>query len=106
MRAVSRGNSAVSMDERSDALTVTIALRGRDLMLVPPPEWEAMEDGALLAAMFGVEEAREASALLSRDRRAKCWRARPFDFARLREALVAAGTCEVRVAFEEHPLLQ
>jgi len=96
---------AVSMDETALAPTVTLALRGRDLALVPPADWWARDDEGLFAALFGAETAGQASALLTRDRRGKCWRARPFDFAQLRDALVAEGACAVRVAFEEHPLL-
>ncbi len=93
------------MDETALAPTVTLALRGRDLVLVPPVDWCAMDDEGLLVALFGAETVGEASALLTRDRRGTCWRARPFDFARLRDALVAEGACAVRVDFEEHPLL-
>jgi superfamily II DNA or RNA helicase len=89
-----------------DALpTVTMALRGRDLMLTLPSEWWASDDKALFTLLFGSEVATHASVSLVRDERNKVLRARPYDFSRLRRALLEHGACSVQVAFEEHPLL-
>ncbi|MFI5275071.1 MAG: DEAD/DEAH box helicase [Ktedonobacterales bacterium] len=92
-------------DPRDNSTTVMLELRGRDLALVPPAALWPLPDDALYAALFGDVEAPGAHALLSRDRRGHFLRARPSDFARLRDALRAHGAFAARVAFDEHPLL-
>jgi superfamily II DNA or RNA helicase len=87
------------------AESVTLELRGRDLALVAPAALWELPDDAAFPALFGPDEAAGAAGLLTRDRRGRCWRARPFDFPRLRDALTAHGAYAIHVAFEEHPLL-
>ncbi|HEU5437805.1 MAG TPA: DEAD/DEAH box helicase [Ktedonobacterales bacterium] len=88
-----------------DAGSVKFELRGRDLALMAPAALWELSDDAVFMALFGPDEAGGAAVLLSRDRRGRCWRARPFDFPRLRDALTAHGAYAVHVAFDEHPLL-
>lgn len=93
------------MSEVTDERAVTLEWRGRDLALVPPSELVARDDEQALGAMFGVEWAPLAAGLLARDRRGRFFRARPMDFARLKDALSAHGAYRVQVAFDEFPLL-
>jgi superfamily II DNA or RNA helicase len=93
------------LDPDGERPVVTLELRGRDLALIAPAAWWARGDDDLFAALFGPREAGGAPLLLRRDLRGKCLRARPMDFARLRDALVEHGAGAVRVAFEPHPLL-
>src|SRR5258706_1933284 len=79
--------------------------RGRDIALVPPAALTALDDAALLGALFAPEDLSAASSLLIRDRKRTFLRLRPMDFARVRAALAAHGACPVRVAFKEYPLL-
>src|SRR5215470_5231386 len=83
----------------------TIELRGRDLAVVPPTAWWLLDDQALYTALFGSTGAAAASALLTRDRRGRCLRARPLDFARITAALSSHGACVVHITFDQHPLL-
>src|SRR5262249_25205440 len=96
-----------AMSERRDAEqeTITLEWRGRDIALVPPAALWALEESALLAALFGPEAATAVGGILTRDRRAHMLRARPIDFARIKEALLAAASYRVRVAFAERPAL-
>ena len=91
--------------QSEDTNAVTLEWRGRDLALVPPPALSALDEDAALAALFGPAEASLARSVLVRDRRGRFFRARPMDFARLKDALKAHGAYPVRVAFEEYPLL-
>src|SRR5262249_26999081 len=91
--------------EAPQPVVATIELRGRDLALVPPVAWWPLDDQALYDTLFGREEAATASALLTRDRRGRCLRARPRDFARISTALASHSACAVHIAFEQHPLL-
>jgi superfamily II DNA or RNA helicase len=95
------------MSERQDAEpeAITIEWRGRDIAVVPPAALWPLDDDALLAALFGPDEAMAAGGILTRDRRARILRARPIDFSRIKEALVAAAAYPVRVAFAERPHL-
>ncbi len=95
------------MSERQEAerAAITIEWRGRDIAVVPPAALWPLEDDALLAALFGPDAAVAAGGILVRDRRARVLRARPIDFSRIKEALVAAAAYPVRVAFEERPAL-
>lgn len=93
------------MSELTQERTVTLEWRGRDLALVPPSALMALDDKQALGAMFGAERAQLATGLLARDRRGRFFRARPMDFARLKHALSAHGAYQVRLAFEEFPLL-
>src|SRR5258708_6325633 len=84
---------------------VTLELRGRDLALTPPAAWWSRDDDDLFAGLFGQSEASGAALLLRRDLRGRCLRARPLDFARLRDALAAHDAVAVHIGFEQHPLL-
>ena len=88
--------------ETPDDATIRIEWRGRDIALVPPAALWRLDDDALYRALFGIEAAGLASALLRRDLRAKVLRARPLDFTWLKGAL---SGWEVAVAFEERPAL-
>jgi superfamily II DNA or RNA helicase len=83
---------------------VTLDWRGRDLALLPPAALAALDDAALLRALLGVRAGR-LGARLRRDRRGGFLRLRPIDFAEVKAALLAAGACPVRVAFDERPAL-
>lgn len=88
--------------ETPDDATIRIEWRGRDIALMPPAALWRLDDDALYRALFGIEAAGLASALLRRDLRAKVLRARPLDFTWLKGAL---SGWEVAVAFEERPAL-
>ena len=96
-------SDAPEIDGHADE--VVLDLRGRDLVVLPPARLWQLTDAALYTALFGRGEAEGARALLTRDRRQRLLRARPLDFAKLRDALCIAGAFPVRVAFAEHPLL-
>src|SRR5262245_19263735 len=84
---------------------IIIEWRGRDIAIVPPAALWPLEDDALLAALFAPEEAVATGGTLTRDRRARVLRARPIDYSRIKEALVAAAAFPVQLAFEERPAL-
>jgi len=95
-------------DERQTSIeeaVVTLDWRGRDLALIPPTSLLALADEALLAALFGPDEADAASRRLSRDRRGHFLRFRPLHFAQVKAALLAHGAYLVDVAFDERPTL-
>src|SRR5262249_61433298 len=52
---------------------------------------------------FPTRRSSDLAGILTRDRRGRVLRARPIDFARIKEALIAAAAYPVRVAFEERP---
>src|SRR5262245_29157602 len=97
-------NVTAARDDAARPL-VTLELRGRDLALMLPTGWWPLDDQALYTALFGPDEATAASVLLTRDRRGRCLRARPLDFARIHAPLTAHHACAVHVAFGQHPLL-
>lgn len=88
-----------------DAGSATLEWRGRDIALVLPSGLEALDDESALSMLFDAADVPLARALLTRDHRGRFFRARPMDFARLKEAILAHGAYCVRVAFEEFPLL-
>jgi superfamily II DNA or RNA helicase len=91
--------------DSSEQSAVTLEWRGRDIALVPPPALGALDDTPLFTALFAPEDATLAPALLTRDRRGHCFRAKPIAFVRLKSALLARDAYPVRVAFDEFPLL-
>ncbi|HLZ20796.1 MAG TPA: DEAD/DEAH box helicase [Ktedonobacterales bacterium] len=84
---------------------VTLEWRGRDIALVPPPTLLTLDDATMFDTLFTPEDAALAPALLTRDRRGRCFRAQPIAFTRLKAALLAKNAYPLRVAFEEFPLL-
>jgi superfamily II DNA or RNA helicase len=84
---------------------ILIEWRGRDIALVIPPDLWSLDDAGLFAALFGEREADGARMRLMRDKRTKVLRARPYEFATIKDALLAHGAFGVRVAFEERPAL-
>src|SRR5690348_8858375 len=93
------------MPDAAPRPTVLMELRGRDLAIVPPAEWWALSEDDLLGALFEPTDAAGAALLLARDRRGRCLRARPLHFERLRDALLTHAAADVRVAFDQHPVL-
>lgn len=92
-------------DEHAAKDAAVFAWRGRDLALLLPPDLQPLADDALYTALFGPVEARAAATLLRRDRRIGGLRMRPYDFARVKAALLAWGAHHVSVAFDERPAL-
>jgi superfamily II DNA or RNA helicase len=106
MNEIHATNQADQHDKDAEAIdAILIERRGRDLAIVPPAALWQLDDNALLTTLFGAGELTGARALLTRDRRGRCLRARPMDFARLKAALEAQAAAPVRVTFAEYPLL-
>ncbi|MBX5450539.1 DEAD/DEAH box helicase [Thermogemmatispora sp.] len=83
---------------------VVIDLRGRDLVLLPPPDWEALPTNELLQRLFGSHLPQRVAAQLGRDRRHGFLRTLPIHFAAVKQALSQQGT-PFQVAFDERPSL-
>jgi superfamily II DNA or RNA helicase len=88
----------------SNAESVTLEWRGRDLAIIPPAALLPLDHTALADALFGP---RAASLLprLMRDRRGRFFRARPIDFEALRVALLAQAAAPLQLAFDPRPAL-
>nr|BBH94605.1 ATP-dependent helicase [Thermogemmatispora argillosa] len=83
---------------------VVIDLRGRDLVLLPPPDWGALPTEELLQHLFGPHLPRRVAAQLGRDRRQGFLRTLPIHFSAVKQALSQQGT-PFQVAFDERPTL-
>ncbi len=94
-----------NLNSATSAQPITLEWRGRDLAIIPPDSLWALDDAALLHALFGPRLAMSMRALLMRDRRGRCLRARPMAFTRIKAALRAQAGCPVRLAFDERPAL-
>lgn len=82
----------------------TIELRGRDLIITPPPEWEGDALPALLDRLFGKHLPADIRERIVRDRRDFFLRTQPIHFSMIKQALHQQQIPHA-VAFDERPAL-
>src|SRR5690348_15732555 len=84
--------------------TTTIGLRGRDLVITPPMEWQQLPLNKLLAALFGPYLPAMVSGDMAQDKRGNFLRTKPIHFSAVKQALYQHQT-PFTVSFEERPVL-
>ncbi|GAC1356621.1 MAG: DEAD/DEAH box helicase family protein [Ktedonobacteraceae bacterium] len=84
--------------------TTRIELRGRDLAIVPPVEWQALPLHELLGRLFGRYLPPKILASIGQDAREHFLRTQPGYFSAIKQALGKQKTA-FRVAFDERPQL-
>ncbi len=82
----------------------TLALRGRDLIITPPPYIQALPLPAQLDALFGPHLLTEVRSSIAQDKRQHFLRIQPFRLSMLKQALQQQNT-PFHIAFEERPAL-
>jgi superfamily II DNA or RNA helicase len=83
---------------------ITLELRGRDLVIVPPAEWEMLAYADLIARIFGKHLPANALEHLSQDKRHLFLRIQPYYLSTIKSALRQQQVPFI-VAFEESPTL-
>ncbi|HEU5230798.1 MAG TPA: DEAD/DEAH box helicase [Ktedonobacteraceae bacterium] len=84
--------------------TTTIDLRGRDLIITPPAEWQQLSLPELLTAFFGQQLAIYVRSSIAQDQRHHFLRTLPIHFSAVKDAL-RRQQIPFTVAFEERPAL-
>lgn len=82
----------------------SLELRGRDLLIVPPPEILKLPLAEVLARLFGSFLPADVRAGIGQDKRQHFLRVRPLYFSAVKQALRQRGT-PFQVAFDERPAL-
>lgn len=78
--------------------------RGQDLVLIPPPDLQALSDTELLNKLCGTHLPVSLREMLTRKKRETFFRARPIYFPMLKQALLTQQT-PFEITFEERPAL-
>ena len=84
--------------------TTTLDLRGRDLTITPPDEYESLSFSALLTTLFGSHLPALIGRDIEQDKRYSFLRTYPIHYTAIKQALQQQGT-PFTVAFEERPVL-
>ncbi len=84
--------------------TTTIDLRGRDLIITPPTEWQHLPLPELLTALFGRQLAANIHNRIAQDKRHHFLRTLPIHFSAVKDAL-RHQQIPFTVAFEARPAL-
>src|SRR5438045_2269192 len=82
----------------------TLELRGRDLIIVPATEYDALTFPEMLNELFGKHLSSSIRSNIAIDRRQRFLRVQPIHFSAIKQALRQQET-PFTVAFEEHPSL-
>ncbi len=83
---------------------ITLDLRGRDLIIIPPEESLHLSTSELLQALFGSHLASTIRANIGRDKRHHFLRTQPIHFTSVKSALRKQQT-PFTISFDEHPAL-
>ena len=82
----------------------TIELRGRDLVITPPTEWQQLPLAELLTMLFGPYLPVDVSGDMAQDKRGHFLRTKPIYFSAVKQAFSLQQT-PFMVSFEERPAL-
>src|SRR5260370_32921485 len=82
----------------------TIELRGRDLVITPPTEWQQLPLAELLTMLFGQYLPVDVSGDMAQDKRGHFLRTKPIYFSAVKQAFSLQQT-PFMVSFEERPAL-
>src|SRR2546430_16645896 len=82
----------------------TIELRGRDLIITSPTEWQQLSLAELLTTLFGPYLSVDVSGDMAQDKRGHFLRTKPIHFSAVKQALSQQQT-PFTVSFKERPVL-